>query len=46
MVDKAKFSASNKLELATITDLIISKKMFGYALLFDLVDGSGEIDKF
>lgn len=46
LVNNQKFTASNRMVLNTITDLIISKKMFGYAMLFDLTDGSGEIENF
>ena len=46
LVDGHKFTVFNILEFNTMTDLIISKKMVGYALLFSITDGSGEIDKF
>lgn len=46
LVNGVKFTASNKLVLNTVTDLIINKKVFGYALLFEITDGSGEKDKF
>jgi len=46
LVNNHKFAASNKLVFDTMTDLIISKKLFGYALLFEVTDGSGKIDKF
>ena len=46
VVDGRKFTASNKLVFNTMTDLVISKKLFGYALLFDITDGSGEKEKF
>lgn len=46
LVNNQKFTASNKIILNTITDLIISKKMVGYALLFEITDGSEEKDKF
>jgi hypothetical protein len=45
LVDQKKFTVSNKLVFNTITDLIINKKVFGYALLFEITDGSGEKDK-
>ena len=46
LVNNHKFTASNKLVLNTVTDLIVSKSMVGYALLFEITDGSGETDKF
>ena len=46
LINGCKFAASNKLEFDTMTDLIISKTLFGYALLFSLTDGSGEKEKF
>lgn len=46
LVNGFKFTASNKLVFSTMTDLIISKKMVGYALLFSIIDGSGEVEKF
>lgn len=46
LVNNAKFTASNKLVLSTVTDLIINKKMVGYALIFEITDGSGTINKF
>ena len=42
LVNNKKFTISNKIVLSNISDLIISKKMVGYALLFELTDGSGE----
>lgn len=46
LVNGCKFAASNKLVFDTMTDLIISKTLFGYALLFEITDGSGEKEKF
>lgn len=46
LIHGCKFNVSNKLVLATISDLIINKKMIGYALLFDITDGSGNNDNF
>lgn len=46
LVHGCKFAASNKLEFNTMSDLIINKKLFGYALLFEITDGSGETEKF
>lgn len=46
LVNNCKFTVSNKLVFNTMTDLIINKKIYGYALLFEAIDGSGEIEKF
>ena len=46
LLDNKKFTTSNKLSFDSLTDLIISKTVCGYALLFSLVDGSGEKQKF
>ena len=46
LINGCKFTASNKLVLTTITDLIINKKMVGYAILFEITDGSGTNEKF
>lgn len=46
MLNNTKFTVSNKLVLSNMTDLIINKKMVGYALLFEITDGSGENDNF
>lgn len=46
LVNNCKFTVSNKLVFNTMTDLIISKKVYGYALLFEITDGSGKIEKF
>lgn len=46
LINNVKFTASNKIFLNSLTDLIINKKMFGYALLFTITDGSADIDKF
>lgn len=46
LVNGHKFTASNKIVLNTISDLIVSKTMVGYALLFEITDGSGKTDKF
>ena len=44
LLDGRKFTISNPLEFNSIQQLIISKQLVGYALLFDIVDGSGDID--
>jgi len=46
LINNCKFTVSNKIVFNTMTDLIISKTLFGYALLFEITDGSGKIDKF
>ena len=46
LLNNKKFTVSNKLTLSNMTDLIINKKMIGYALLFEITDGSGEKDNF
>lgn len=46
LVNNKKFTISNKVVFNTMTDLIISKKVYGYALLFEITDGGGEIEKF
>lgn len=46
LVHNQKFYLSNKLRLTNVTDLIVNKKMVGYALLFEITDGSGTQDKF
>lgn len=46
LVNNKKFTMSNSLSLQSIDQLIISKQLVGYALLFDIVDGSGDLDKF
>lgn len=46
LINNNKFTVSNKLTLNTMTELILSKKMTGFALLFDVVDGSGENEQF
>ena len=46
LVNNKKFTMSNSLSLQSMDQLIISKQLVGYALLFDIVDGSGDLDKF
>lgn len=46
LIDNCKFTVSNKIVFDAMTDLIISKKLFGYALLFAITDGSEEKEKF
>ena len=44
LLDGRKLTLSNPLEFNSIQQLIINKQLVGYALLFDIVDGSGDID--
>ena len=46
LVNNKKFTMSNSLSLESINQLIISKQLVGYALLFNIIDGSGDLDKF
>ena len=46
LLDKKKLSVSNPVEYANIQELIISKKLVGYALLFDIIDGNSELENF
>lgn len=46
LLDNKKFSISNPLQFASLQELIINKQMTGYALLFDIADGSGDIDNY
>lgn len=46
LIDKKKLSVSNPVEYTNIQELIISKKLVGYALLFDITDGNSELENF
>ena len=46
LLNNKKFSISNPLEFTSIDELIITKQLVGYAVLFDFTDGSGEIDHY
>lgn len=46
LIDDKKFTTSNSLSFSSITQLIISKQLVGYAILFDIVDGVGELDEY
>ena len=46
LINHRKFSAAVAPVLEHISDLAVNKKVVGYALLFALQDGSGEISKF
>jgi hypothetical protein len=45
-LDKKKLTVSNPVEYVSTQELIISKQLVGYALLFDIVDGNSELEKF
>ena len=46
ILDNSKFSTSNKLEFDSFVQLIVSKKLVGYSMLFSIIDGNGELNKF
>ena len=46
LLNNQKFTASNSLVFNSLDNLIVSKHMVGYALLFELTDGSGINNKF
>lgn len=46
IVDGTKFTVSNPVEYVSTQELIISKKLVGYTLLFHLVDGSSDLENF
>lgn len=46
ILDNAKLSVSNPIEYSNIQDLIISKKLVGYALLFTITDGNSDLENF
>lgn len=46
LLNDKKFTVSNSLSLENINQLIISKQLVGYALLFNVIDGSGDLDKY
>lgn len=46
LLNDKKFTISNSLSLENINQLIISKQLVGYALLFNVFDGSGDLDKY
>jgi hypothetical protein len=45
-LDKKKLTVSNPVEYVNTQELIISKQLVGYALLFDIVDGNSELENF
>ena len=45
-LDKKKLTVSNPVEYVSTQELIISKQLVGYTLLFDIVDGNSELENF
>lgn len=46
LLKDCKFSISNKLDFASLDELIVSKQLVGYTLLFNITDGSGNLTNF
>lgn len=46
LLNNKKFSISNKLEFTNLQQLILSKQLVGYALLFAVNDGNSNLEKF
>ena len=46
LINNKKFSISNPLSFNSIEELIITKQLVGYALIFDITDGNGDIEKY
>ena len=46
LLNNKKFSVSNKLEFTNLQQLILSKQLVGYALLFVINDGNSNLEKF
>ena len=46
LLNNKKFSTSNKLKFDNLQQLILSKQLVGYALLFTINDGNSELEKF
>lgn len=46
LLDNKKFSISNKIEFTNLQQLILSKQLIGYALLFTVNDGNSNLEKF
>ena len=46
LLNNKKLSVSNPVAYNNIQELIISKQLVGYALLFDLTDGNSELENF
>lgn len=45
-LDNQKFTVSNTLHLHSIQQLVLSKQLVGYALLFEITDGSGKLNNY
>ena len=46
LLNNKKFTTSNPLVFSRMQQLILNKKLVGYALLFDIADGSSELKNF
>jgi hypothetical protein len=46
LLDNKKFSTSNKLSFNSLQQLILSKQLVGYALLFNIDDGNSDLNNF
>jgi DNA-binding transcriptional regulator/RsmH inhibitor MraZ len=46
LLNNTKFSVSNKLNFTNLQQLILSKQLVGYALLFSINDGNSNLEKF
>jgi hypothetical protein len=46
LLNNKKFSVSNKFEFTNLQQLILSKQLVGYALLFAINDGNSNLEKF
>jgi flagellar hook assembly protein FlgD len=46
LLNNKKFSVSNKIEFTSMQQLILSKQLVGYALLFAISDGNSNLEKF
>ena len=46
LLDNKKFSISNPLSFSSMQPLILTKQLTGYALLFDMIDGSSNLENY
>ena len=46
LLNNKKFSVSNEIEFTNLQELILSKQLVGYALLFAVNDGNSNLEKF
>ena len=46
LIDNKKLSISNPISYASIQELILSKQLVGYTLLFDFIDGDSDLENF